>query len=268
MICIAEALSLANCPVADIPPLSDVGQRLLALDQDSRSDLRLLALLAQQDPVLLSRLLVLANSAGVLPATANKTVNLDTAIRLLGATMTYSIMVGVAMGESLLGRVADAKVRRFLTKSAFARWHTARNLSRYLELVPDQAFTVQMGALLEPLGVYVALLCMPNVAERMQLAIEKAIAGGQPTCLQACGFTDYKALSAQVAAGWDAPPRVVQAMLPGDSEDVALTAAVEALTEAKLRGHSQVEALVAALRGQPRWAAEPDSLEVDLASLD
>jgi HD-like signal output (HDOD) protein len=251
-----------------VPPLSDLGQRLLALDASGRSDPRLLALLAQQDPVLLSRILVLANSSGVLPASANKTTNLDMAIRLLGATMTYSLMLGVAMGESLLGKMGDAKVRRFLTKSAFSRWHTARNLSRYLRLEHDQAFTVQMGALLEPLGVYAALLSMSDVAEKVRSAIEQAIERGEPACFQACGFTNYQEISAQVAAEWGAPPRVVQAMLPGESEDVALTDAVDALIEAKLQGSSQVEALVGALRGQPRWDSEPTSLEIDLASLD
>lgn len=267
MYCISDALASIQWTTESIPPLGDAARRLLELTEDDRGDVRLLGLIAQQDPVLLGRVLSHANSAAVLPPGARTITSIDAAIRALGAAQTFATLFSTAITSSLLGNVDLGDIRRYLIKNSFIRWNTARSLSRFLSLCDEQASVLQLASLLEPLGIYAALLQEDPVADKVRCAIEDAIRNRLAPCSPAWGLEGYACVSAKIAAVWGTPERIVRAIYSTDTEDGRLVQAVDQLLRAKVRGGSQISALADALEADSRWA-ERSEKEIDLVRIE
>lgn len=265
---IGQALTAVDWSTVSIPPLGESAQRLLSLDEESRNEPRMLALFAQQDPVLLGKVLSLANSAAVRPINAAPIVSLDGAIRVLGVTTTYTTMLAVLLDSSLGAYLEPLAVRRFLTKNSFTRWSTGVSLCRLLNLSGEDVLVVQLGALLEPLGIYVALLDEDGVGKEVLFRIEEAIRLQKPVSTESCGLTGYAEMSAKVAEQWGAPPRVVQAVAQVGDGDAALMRALGAVIAAKVNGASQIEALTTTLEESPGAPRPRAKLQIDIVSFD
>ena len=264
MISISQALAHVQWSSQEIPPLGDSTERLLALDEEGRSDPRLLALFAQQDPVILARLLAMANSASLSPPGSKPVTGAEGAIRVLGVLSTYTTMLGGAMGGTLLVKVEQPEIRRFLTKNAFTHWTVARNLSRFLSLDADDAFALQLAALLEPLGIYAALLQLGDIGALVRAELERVMKAGGVACSHACEFGDYASVSASIASQWGAPARVVAAMTASTTADGVLLRATLELIKAKLVGKPQIIVLDGILDSQERWKSINTALDIDL----
>lgn len=247
-----------------LPSLADSAQRLLELDEEGRGDPRLLTLFAQQDPVLMGRLLAMANSAAMLPPGAKAVSTTEGAIRVLGVMSTYATMLGAAMEGTLLAKLEFAEVRRALVKNSFTQWSTARNLARFLGLSGDDAFVLQLAALLEPLGIYAALLHPGGVSDKVRAVIESSIKEGGAAGSQSWALSDYASVSAQICEAWGAPPRVVAAVAEPTSDDGGLVRATLQLIRTRVAGMSQTESLVTSLEGHSRWSALKTTMEIDL----
>lgn len=265
---IGQALNETHWSPVAIPPLGESAQRLLSLDEEGRNDPRLLALFTQQDPVLLGKVLSLANSAAFRPVNVDPVVTLEGAIRILGVTTTYTTLLAVLLDSSLGTYLEPLAIRRFLTKNSFTRWSTGVSLCHLLNLRGEDVLVVQLGALLEPLGVYVALLENDEVSIAVKGRIDEAIAMNRPASTESCGLTGYAELSARVASQWGAPARVVEAVSQVGDGDAALMRAVGAVIAAKVKGESQIDALTQTLEGsssalQPRTSSEIDIVRFD-----
>lgn len=212
----------------------------------------------------MGRLLAMANSAALLPPGAKAVSTTEAAIRVLGVTSAFASMLGAAMEASLLAKLESADIRRALVKNAFTQWSTARNLGRFLGLAGADGFVLQLAALLEPLGIYAALLHPGGVSDRVRAGMEANILAGGATCSQSWGLADYASVSAQICSAWEAPARVVTAVGEPSSDDGSLVSATNAIICAKLTGTSQIETLVHALEGHSRWSELKTTLEVDL----
>lgn len=264
MISISKELAHVQWSSTEIPPLGDSTQRLLALDEDGRTDPRLLALFAQQDPVILARLLAMANSTALLPSGSKPVTSAEGAVRVLGVRSTYTTMLGGAMAGTLLVKVEPVEIRRFLTKNAFTHWSVARNLSRFLSLDAEDAFVLQLAALLEPLGIYAGLLQPGDIGTHVRDEIERVLKLGGAACSYACDFEDYTGVSALIATEWGTPARVVATMtVPTTPDGVLLLATVE-LIKAKLLGKSQIAVLGEVLAEHEYWAGVNGTVDVDL----
>lgn len=265
---IGEALNVKDFSRVSIPPLGESAQKLLALDEEARNEPRLLALFAQQDPVLLGKVLSLANSAAIRPVNVDPVVSLEGAIRVLGVTTTYTTMLAVLLDSSLGAYLEPLPVRRFLTKNSFTRWSTGVSLCRLLRLTGEDVLVVQLGALLEPLGVYVALLAADGVGVAVKARIDEAIRENRPASTECCGLTGYAEISAKVAEQWGAPARVVQAVAQVGDGDAALMRALAAVISAKVNGASQIEALMRTLQESPGAPRPRAQLEIDIVTFE
>lgn len=247
--------------------MGESGKRLLALNAEDRDDPRLLALFAQRDPILLGRILALANSAQFSGRGGPPITSLDKAIRLLGVNDTYTMMLGASLAYALTEHMGLKNVQKFLVQHTFTRWNTARSLCRYLSLEPGLAFVLQLGALIEPLGIYAALLYQGGISGQIKSAIENLI--NKKCQVASCGnceFGGYAEISARIAEAWGTPERVIKAIVDPASEDGTLIKATDELIGAKIRGESQMVALVAILSTQSRWHNLNPALEIDLVS--
>lgn len=265
---IGQALNVTDWSSVAIPPLGESAQRLLALDEEGRNEPRMLALFAQQDPILLGKVLSLANSAAIRPVNTDPIVSIDAAIRILGVTTTYTTMLAVLLDSNFGGFAEPLPVRRFLTKNSFTRWSTGVALSRFLKLTGDDVLVVQLGALLEPLGIYVALLDTNHAGAEVHARISDAIRNNKPPSAECCEFTGYAEVSAKVAEQWGAPERVVQAVAQVGGGDAVLMRALGAVICAKVKGTSQIEALMAVLAESPNSPRPRSTLEIDIVSFE
>jgi HD-like signal output (HDOD) protein len=264
MLKIAEALNSVDWSTQELPPLSESAQRLLSLTEEDKEDPRLLALFAQKDPILLGKLLSLANSALNLSPGGKPTTTAEGAIRQLGVTSAYATMLGTALADTFADKLDLAEIRRFLVQHSFTRWNTARGLCRFLGLDASQSFVLQLAAILEPLGIFAALLHGGALSQQIRECIETAIRERRAASCKSCEFEDYTMVSAKIAAAWGTPQRVVDAINSSDNEDGVLVRAVDALIGAKLKEESQAEALKNVLSVAPRWQSFSLNMEIDL----
>ena len=152
-----------------LPPLTDSLQRLLSLSAADKTNLSLLELLSVRDPVAVSRLLVLANSAAFSRGAHIRTVS--EAVFRLGAQATYDALLAIWVVESF----SDAKepgssrrkkavidpVRTRLAQHLTSLCITSRRIYESLGALPFELAEVQSDAVMT-FSVQLLPLCAPD----------------------------------------------------------------------------------------------------------
>jgi len=263
-------LAHAGGPVA-VPALPESAKRLLGMPEKGRRDARMLALLAQKDPIFLARLLCMAcgpdrGRGGVHVTTAEE------AIAAVGAPAALAAMLAIAEQsptslpiESIGGPLCLS--RQFVLRRCLSYSLTAQKLARYLELDAECGSMLHLACLLDSLGLYAGIHSGHEAAGDIRRELsEKAASSGR--ALGDCeAVADYHLLSASLAARWNADGRVAAMLAPGGGAMRALLVAVERMVGAKMGGESQQKALAEAVAGHPRWEAKVRGEDIYLAVL-
>jgi len=246
---------------ATLPPLGDVARRLLSLSDDEAHDARLLALIAQRDPVHLARLLALANGAA--RGLSRRVTTADEAIQVVGTRDAHAAMLSLALAASFPGGEDRGALRPWLLRHSVNLALTVRRVVSFLALDDDRAATLLMAALFDPLGVHAALV-VDHPHRRMLLDAVRAHASAHawwPGDLPQ--LQGYRRLSAAVARRWGALPEVVVLLeapwrpLPGQlPADAALLWLCHRLLASRLQGDGDFAALL----------AEPHALPSDVVA--
>jgi hypothetical protein len=267
---VKSILAHPDCPVG-VPALPESARRLLALPEKGRRDPRLLALLAQKDPVFLARLLCLSGGAGqaregVHPITAEE------AISAVGVPASLSAMLAIAEASPTSVAIGDigsplCLSRQFVLRRCMSYSLTAQKLARYLELDAECSSMLHLACLLDSLGLYVGLHADHEAAAEIRIGLAgRAASPGQ--VLRDCeAVPDYHLLSAHLASLWSADRRIAEMLSPGGGPMHALLVAVERMVDAKVKGAPQQRALAEAVAGHPRWEAKVRKEDIYLAVL-
>lgn len=226
---------------AKLPPMGNGAKQLLAFKDEDREDPRLLALVAQKDPVHLGRVLSLANSAAYyMPGTPVTTA--EAAVRRLGVRDTYAVLLACAMSASFPEQVDLRPQRRYLLNYTVSVCLTAKKLATWLRIDDMRSAYLSLGALLTTSGLYAGLLAGGSVAERFRNALAEI--GTSADLRKQPALQGFCLLSEQVARSWKAPVEVLEALRDSaengpKTNDGMLLATVEALVHAKATGLKQ-----------------------------
>jgi hypothetical protein len=272
---VEKLLALGHRPGhALIPALPVSVAMLAALPEKSRLDNRILALLAQKDPVFLTRLLCLAAQPNVTCGERFATTA-DDAIEMIGASSALAAMMEIAnlhpgprhaaspelADKSHQSRLAE---QQFILARCLAYALTTRRLSAYLELNAQAASQLLLAVLLDNLALWVAIHAECNEAETVrrdlaQSSNESYILRHSPL------LADYNLLAIQLGKAWNAPSDILDILISGKNPLHSLLLSVERMVDAKRRKASQQQALLELIRGHAHWAARLRPGEIDLA---
>jgi hypothetical protein len=205
--------------------LGNAARQLLALTDREQRDPRLLALIAQKDPVYLARLLTAANGRS---AAAEGAHTVDEAIRALGVNEAYALM-------------RTSAARQYLLMLSVSLSLTTRRLSALLRMSAQAAMDATLAAFLDILGVYALLVHEHAHRATLETELLGLAAQRAPLPREAPWLAGYTAVSVQLAQRWGARPAVaatVQAVVgslqaPASMETRVLALAHE-LVAAKL----------------------------------
>ena len=263
-------LAHPDCAVA-VPALPESAKRLLEMPEKGRRDARMLALLAQKDPIFLARLLCMAcgpdrRRAGVHATTAEEAIAAVGAPAALAALLEIAEASPTSLPMESIGTPLCLS-RQFVLRRCLSYSLTAQKLARYLELDEECGSMLHLACLLDSLGLYAGIHSGHEAAvDIRQGLLEKAASSGH--ALGDCeAVEDYHLLSASLAAKWNADGRVVAMLTPGGGPMRALLVAVERMVDAKVKGGQQQRALAEAVAGHPRWEARVRKEDIYLAVL-
>lgn len=252
---------------AAIPALPVSAKMLDALPEKSRHDSRILALLAQRDPVFLTRLRCLAAQPGL---TNNKlfATTADDAIGMIGVDNALAAMTELAdlQRQSSQPSFAD-KAQHFVLWRCLTYSLTARRLAAYLGLDGEATSQLLLAVLLDNLGLLIAIYsdCEDAAAIRQDLALRDT--HGDFILRNSPLLADYYLLAVRLGQIWEAPNETIEILTSGKNPLHSLLLAVERMVDAKRRQVSQQQALLELIRGHAHWAARLRPGEIDLAVL-
>ena len=247
-----------------LPPLSEGARELLALDASKQMDSRVLSLIAQKDPVQVTKLLILANSA----AFGRHTLAVSTvpeAIRVIGAKNAYSTMTAIAMANSFASLKVSGAIKSFILSQALSASLTARKVASRLDLDEQSVSTLVMGSLFLPLGLYLALMSNMPLANKVANALTAVIASSSRDLRGHEDLEGYNQLGQELAKSWDAPHAVIDALRDSKSVNGLLLQAIEAVMTASATKNSQLECLVEIFANNLDLSKKLPSNEVYLA---
>jgi HD-like signal output (HDOD) protein len=147
------------------PPLSDSFQRLLALDDDERYDLRLLGLLVSKDPGAVAYLLNLSNRASMLPRGRAEFTQIPEVLQFLGADLVVTALFSL-WGTKLIPVAPHFRgLQLWLCNHSFSLTATVKRLRQNYRVEGPLSFAQhQIVVLVDTLGVCWALaLAEPEV---------------------------------------------------------------------------------------------------------
>jgi|GEM_PF-6045990 len=259
---------LAHCVQhVAIPALPVSVAMLTTLPEKSLSDTRVLTLLAQKDPVFLTRLLSLAMQPEV---TRGKryACNAEDAIEMIGASNALAAMLEITNDkQSTPVHNVRHLAEKFVLRRCLAYALTARRLAAYLEL--DSASTAQLllAALLDNLSLYVAIHadCSESIVIQRELAKRDDNIGY--ILRHSPPLADYSLLAIQLGRAWHVPIDILDILESTKNPLHNLLLAVERMVDAKRRKVSQQQALLELIRGHTEWASRLRPGEIDLAVL-
>jgi HD-like signal output (HDOD) protein len=243
-----------------VPPLGNGAKQLLGLPSSDRDDPRVLALLAQKDPIHLARLLSWANS--VLHQHPGTTVSTaEGAVRRIGVQAAYAVLLASAMAASFSDQ-SDLRVqRRYLLNYTVSLCLTAKKVTNWLRLSEDNAGVLTLGSLLSSVGLFAGMLAGGSVGNRFS----KCLAEFKGADLrQQIALTGFLQLSCQVAESWDAPTSVLSALADSGAPEPAtadgkLLCTIENLVQAKRVRQDQV-LVIRTLKGTDYWPSHADNV--------
>jgi HD-like signal output (HDOD) protein len=197
-----------------LPTLSTTVRQLLSLSKAEREDLRLLGLIAQKDPVILARLLTMANVAPERPE--NRTLeSVQQAIAVLGPEQAYTTMVVLSQAQEFSRHPSDIVTQQYLLRQAVNVSLTARRLARLLQLTPDQTQSTFLAALIDVLGLYALLVADHPWHDKTAALLCEHARKHAPLPRNNEWLEGYRLVSTRLAEKWEAGPTVA-ATLSGE----------------------------------------------------
>jgi HD-like signal output (HDOD) protein len=247
-----------------LPALSASARQLLTLSAAEREDARLLGLLAQRDPVLLARLLSLANSAGL--RRARRVGNAHEAVAVLGTERSYALLLASAQAMSFEVPAASATAAHYLLQQAVSVSLTAQRLSRLLRTGDTDSDVVFLAALLDVLGLHVLLA----TTHPRQAAVQQLFA----RCTQTRGALPldhpdvygWRAVSVRLARRWESETGVIATLVQAGATPEATSGPAPGAREARLLALAH-ELVAAKLRNAPPAAQTLALLEQGCADI-
>lgn len=186
-----------------LPALSTTVRQLLLLGKSERDDTRLLGLIAQKDPVILARLLTLANLSPERPE--NRTLeSVQQAIAVLGPEQAYTTMVVLSQAQEFSRHPRDVATQQYLLRQAVNVSLTARRLARLLQLSSAQAQATFLAALIDVLGMYTLLVADHPWHDKTAAILSEHARKGSPLPRQSEWFEGYRTVSTRLAEKWEA----------------------------------------------------------------
>jgi HD-like signal output (HDOD) protein len=183
----------------ELPPLGNAARQLLTLSDKERQDVRLLALIAQKDPVYLTRLLACVN------AEATSAHSADEAIRRMGADRAYALMHASAQAVEYVSHDRTAPMRQYLLMQAVSLSLTVRRLAALLHLGSEDTTAVTLAAFLDVLGIYALLVFEHPGRAALEAGLLEHAAQRKPLPRTEPWLANYLATSMQLAQRWGAP---------------------------------------------------------------
>jgi HD-like signal output (HDOD) protein len=260
----ATQLGLRVRQLSDLPPLSPVAQRLLAMLTDERVAVSALAQTIELDPGLTARVVGLARSAFFGYSGTVYTVR-DAIVRVLGLETVKSLALSLALsGHLKAGALKGFDLARYWG-TALLSASCARALAPRVALpggpTADGAY---LGGLLHNLGL-LAMVCVfpPEMELVLSLAATRADADLQAIEQEVLGVDHYQ-VGGWLADRWHLPPEIVVVLERQHEPDyrgpywvhVRLVDACARLAEARL-ADAPVDTGVEAARFQPLGVPEP-----------
>lgn len=218
---------------SDLPPLSTDAKELMGMANADRENPRVLALVAQRDPIYLGRLMSFANSAAY--ANLDMTTSADAAIRRLGVAPTYALLLTSALAVDLESHPEAQFCRAYLMRHAMSLTATASRLGQWLELSEEQATTLWLSSLLYSTGIFAGLQHDGALGEAFKKGLGELMTGPSLDLTAPPELAGFLLLSAHVGAHWHMADKVVQALLdaakeqPTTQDGILLRAANSAL---------------------------------------
>lgn len=210
---VREALSAPSFGKG-LPPLSDEAKLLLGLSGDERENPKVLALIAQKDPVFCGRLMSLANSANY--AHKGLTSSMDGAVRRLGVETTYTTLVACAMSDAFNSPNLTKDLRNFLLKYTLSLTITARKLASWLDLPEEQGNALWLSALLYPCGLFAGVTSGLALEQHYLQGLTRVIEGGALNLPEAPELEGFLTLSAAVGETWQMPQCILDSLIDCD----------------------------------------------------
>lgn len=210
---VREALSAPSFG-KDLPPLSDEAKLLLGLSGDERENPKVLALIAQKDPVFCGRLMSLANSANY--AHKGLTSSMDGAVRRLGVETTYTTLVACAMSDAFNSPNLTKDLRNFLLKYTLSLTITARKLASWLDLAEEQGNALWLSSLLYPCGLFAGVTSGLAIERHYLEGMSRVLAGETLNLQEVPELEGFLNLSAAVGESWLMPQSILDALVDCD----------------------------------------------------
>ncbi|HEX7643230.1 MAG TPA: hypothetical protein VF472_13575 [Burkholderiaceae bacterium] len=252
----------------DIGALPSTARAFLRLSESQRHSQQTLALMAQRDPVMLSRLLCAAMreadaSAGLGIATAGA------AIEVLGTAKVHALLLPLVHAAAAYPVTEEGSLlifcERFVLRRCLAHAQTALRLSRYLGLSAAQSALLQAVSMIDSLCLFLPIYSKHPDAHVLHEFIASKEASSSFILRGNTNLPHYEFLARKLAMTWHATDDVVVALTTNDSPFHALLVAIDTMVEAKLRKTSQQAALLETVAMHPCWKERLRMDEIDLA---
>lgn len=208
----------------DLPPLSEEAEYLLNLSQDDKDNPRVLALIALQDPIYSGKLLSCANSS--MYSHVPLVTSMEGAVRRLGVSQTYAVMLACAMTASLYKIPDLVQFRDFLLRYTLSLGLTAKRLCHWMGLSAEAYAVVELSCLLLPTGIFAGLVQDAKTKDIFDSALKAQMAANSFELFTVPGMQGFSALSGKVAALWGMDDRVVTTLADLARRQVSLESSV------------------------------------------
>ena len=169
-----QAKLLAPSISTKLPPLSRSARELLELSTADKEDPRLLAVLANKDPICSARLLSIANSA--LYAHAGAVTTVAAAAKRLGAAQTYESLLAVALLSSFAGASIPEDAKDILMVSTLSMMVTTRRFVLWARLGELERDILSLASMLYCTGLFAVINQEGAMSTHYLKAIESCVA--------------------------------------------------------------------------------------------
>jgi len=184
----------------DLPPLSEVARKVLALTTDSNATMEQLTALIEPDPILTAKIFKLTNSAAY--GTHREIESLTQAIAWLGLNTVAGIAFALAIQDGVFNDRGYEKEVRALWAHAIATGFYAKTLADMIEKNQDSAF---LCGLLHSIGKFF-------VVHTVNLSHSSSTPPLPWSTMLTLIEQSYVEVGRQLAEAWNFPPAVKEAI--------------------------------------------------------
>lgn len=216
-----------------LPPLSPDLSTLLQLQADERDNPRIIALLSQRDPIYTARLMSFANSSVF--AHHGVTSSIDVAVRRLGVTQSYNILLACALAYSFPNLAGLDNCRVVLLKYTISLTLTAKKMGEWLNLSEAHKTVLWLSALMYCTGIFGGLVYSTTNFEPFKAGLLGCMNANSYDLTSEPRLNGFLVLSVNIAKIWGMDERVGLALLDANkgvrvtSEGKLLTALTQVI---------------------------------------